>query len=133
MPSAWTSCVSVQAERGAGAGRRAHRAEHGGGVEAGFVHGLGHDGAEAADDLGAHGEAAQDGCAAEAFLLGECQHGGNDDGAGVDRAALEGVVEVLAMRGGAVDEGGAGGGESAAWAMAVAGPGSGQAARAAVT
>ena len=42
----------------------------------------------------------------EALLLGGGEHGRHDDGAGVHRAALEGVVEVLAVGGGAVDEGG---------------------------
>jgi hypothetical protein len=44
-------------------------------------------------------------------LLGGGQHRRYDDGAGVHRPALEGVVEVLAMRGGAVDEGGPSGAE----------------------
>ena len=73
---------------------------------------------------------AQDGGAIELLLLGERQHGGNDHGAGMHGAALEGVVEVLAVRGGAVDEGGAGGGERRGmrrWPSP--GPGSGQAAQ----
>ena len=36
------------------------------------------------------------------LLLGGRENGGHDDGAGMDRAALVGVVEVLAMRRGAV-------------------------------
>ena len=95
---------------------------------------FGSDQAESADGLDADGNAAQDGSAVQALLLGSGKHGRNDDGAGMHGPALEGVVEVLAMGSGAVDEGGAGGAHAfAAWPMAVAGPASGQAASAAVT
>ena len=42
--------------------------------------------------------------AGEAALLGQGEHRRHDHGAGMDRPALEGVVEILAMRGRAVDE-----------------------------
>ena len=40
--------------------------------------------------------------------LASREHRRHDHGAGMHRTALEGVVEILAVRGGAVDEGGAG-------------------------
>ena len=51
-------------------------------------------------------------CAVQMLLLGGGEHGRHDDGAGVHGPALEGVVEVLAVGRGAVDEGRAGGAEA---------------------
>ena len=42
--------------------------------------------------------------AGETVLLGRGEHRRNDHGAGVHRTAFEGVVVVLAVRGGAVAE-----------------------------
>ena len=47
------------------------------------------------------------GVAVELVALAGRQHRRHDHGAGMHRAALEGVVEILAVRRGAVDEGGA--------------------------
>ncbi len=50
------------------------------------------------------------------------EHGRHDDGAGMHRSALERVVEILAMRRGAVDEGGAGRAHAPGMADRGAGP-----------
>ena len=112
MPSALASWRAIELQRGADPGRRGHRAEHGGGMEAGLVHGLGHHQAQPADGLDADGDAEQRLLPVQALLLGGGEDGRHDDGAGVHGPALEGVVEVLAMGGGAVDEGGAGSAEA---------------------
>ena len=97
--------AGVEPQGGADAGRRGDRAEHGGGMEAGLVHGLGGDQAQAADGLDADRDAEQHLLAVETLLLGDGEHGRHDDGTGVHGSALEGVVEVLAVGRGAVDEG----------------------------
>jgi hypothetical protein len=49
-----------QTQRGRHARRRAERAEHGGGMEAGLVHALGRHQAQAAHDFAADGDAAHE-------------------------------------------------------------------------
>src|SRR5688572_11687368 len=63
------------------------------------------DQAEPAQQLRAGNDADDKTVAAESFPLADRQHCGNDDGARMDWTTLEGVVEVLAMGGRAVDEG----------------------------
>ena len=95
----------LEPEGGADAGRRCHGAEHRRRVEARLVHRLGHHQAQPADRLHAGGDAEERGSAVEPFLLRGGEDRGYDDGARVDRAALERIVEVLSVRRGAVDEG----------------------------
>ena len=94
----------VEPERGRDAGRRAHRAEHRGRVEARLVHGLRHHGAETAQHLDANRDALQRRRAIRIMPLARGKHRRHDHRAGVHRPALEGVVEILAMRGGAVHQ-----------------------------
>ena len=63
---------------------------------------------EPAHTLGADRDAEQRRGAVRSVALAGRQHRRHHHRAGMHRAALEGVVEILAMRGGAVDEGGAG-------------------------
>ncbi len=99
--------LGVETERRADAGRRAHHAENRGRMEAGLVHRLRHHGAQPAHDLGADRNAEQRGLAVRPVALAGRQHGRHDHRAGMNRPAFEGVVEILAMRRRAVDEGGA--------------------------
>ena len=101
--------LCVQAERGADAGGGAHGAEDRGRMEAGFVHGLRHHRRQPAHHLAADGDADERGLAVRPVALAGRQHRRHDHRAGMHRAAFEGVVEILAMRGRAIDEGGAGG------------------------
>jgi hypothetical protein len=72
------------------------------------MHAHGRDQAQATDCLGPHRDALEHGKAIGSEFLRNCQHRGHDDRARVHRPAFEGVVEILAMRGGAVDERAAG-------------------------
>src|SRR5262249_819827 len=97
----------IELERGADGGRRRHGAEHGGGMKAGLVHPLASTDAQppptpaGARDRGrARGPGGR-------RARGAWRPRRHDDGAGMDWTAFEGIVEILAMRGGAVDEGGA--------------------------
>ncbi len=74
--------------------------------------------------LGADRDAEQRRGAVRPVALAGRQHRRHDHRAGMHRAALEGVVEILAMRRGAVDEGGAGALSVRAWPIAVHGPSS---------
>ena len=103
----------VKAQRRADAGRGAHRAENRRRVKARLVHRLRHHHAEPAQHLAAHRDPDQRHAAVRIVPFARGQHGGHDDGAGMDGAALERVVEILAMRRGAVDEGGARGSQRA--------------------
>ena len=71
-------------------------------MEACLVHALGRHQAQAAHDFAADGDAAHGVAAGEAVLLRGGEQRRDDHRAGVHRAALEGVVVILAMRGGAV-------------------------------
>ena len=51
----------------------------------------------------AHRDSPQDVNSAEPLGLGHCKHGWNDNRARMHRASFERVVEILAMRRGAVD------------------------------
>jgi hypothetical protein len=61
------------------------------------------------------------------------EHRRHHDRAGMHRPALEGVVEILAMRGRAVHQRGARGAQVRAWPIAVHGPSSSQPASVAAT
>ena len=111
MPSASVSCLAIEPERRADAGGRGHGAEHGRRVEARLVHRLRHDQAQPANRFHADGNAEKRRGARKLLLLGGGKHSRHDDGARMHRPALEGVVEVLAMGGRAVDERRAGGAE----------------------
>ena len=74
-------------------------------MEARLVHHLRRDQAEPAHDLDADRDAFERGLAAKAVSLADRQHRRNDHRAGMHRPALERVVEILAMRRGAVAEG----------------------------
>ena len=73
-------------------------------MEAGVVRRHRRHQAEPAQQLRPGDDADEQAVAAEPFPLARGEHRGDDDGAGMDRPALERVVEVLAVRGGAVDE-----------------------------
>ena len=107
MPSA--DAIAAGGSRSAAPTRagRGERAEHRRRMEARLVRRHRRDQAEAAQQLDAGGDADEQPVAAEPFALAGGQHGGHDDRAGMHRTALEGVVVVLAVRGGAVDERGA--------------------------
>ena len=98
---------------GADAGRGAHRAEHGGGMKSGFVGERRRNERQPAHRLDADSEAEQRRFAVAAVALAGREHRRHDDGAGMDRAALERIVEILAVDGGAVDERRGGGGQRA--------------------
>ena len=105
MPNASTICCRSRRSALADGGRRPHRAEHRGRVEARLVHHLRRNQAEPAHHL----DADRDACAAQpcrraAVSLADRQHRRHDHRAGVHRPALERVVEILAVRRGAVDE-----------------------------
>ena len=108
MPSASTVCFSVELQRRRDAGGSPHRAEHRGRMEARLVHGLRHHEAEPAQHLDADRDAAQRRRAVRIVPLAGRQHRRNDNRAGMHRPALESVVEILAVRGRAVDQRGAG-------------------------
>ena len=95
-------------ERGADPGGRRHGAEHRGWMEAGAVHRFGGHEAQPAQELDADRDADERRGTLRAMPLAGGEHRRHDDGAGVHRAAFERVVEILAMRRGAVDEGDAG-------------------------
>jgi hypothetical protein len=95
----------VEAKRGADAGGCTHRTEHGGRMKARLVHGFRHDQAEAAKDFGADGNPCQRHPAIGIVPLAGRQHRRHDHGTGMHRPALKRVIKILAMRGGAVDEG----------------------------
>ena len=97
----------VEAERRADTGGRAHRAEDRGRMKAGLVDGLRHHEAQPAQHFGADRDPDQRHPAVGVMPLAGREHRRHDHGAGMHRPALERVVKVLAMRGGAVDEGGA--------------------------
>ncbi len=102
MPSALYPLRVVETKRGRHASGGAERAEHRGGVKSSLVHALGRDQTQAAHHFAAHREPARHVAARDVVLLGGGKQGRNDDRAGVHRTAFEGVVVVLAVRGGAV-------------------------------
>jgi hypothetical protein len=76
-------------------------------MKAGLVHGFRHDETEAAKNFGADGNALQRHAAVGIVPLASRQHRRHDHRTGMYRPALEGVVKILAMSRGAVDESGA--------------------------
>jgi hypothetical protein len=96
--------LRVQSQRRRDTGGGAERAEHRGRMEAGLVHPLRRDEAHPAHNLAADGDAADRIGAREKLALGDREHGRNDDGARMNRAAFERIVVVLAMCGGAVGQ-----------------------------
>ncbi len=95
----------VEAERGADARGGTHGAEDRGRVKTGLVDGLRDHEAQPAQNFGADGDADQRHAAIGIMLFACSQDRRHDHRAGMHRAALEGIVEILAMRRGAVDEG----------------------------
>src|SRR5262245_11924929 len=116
----------VQAQRGTHASCRSHRAEDGCRMEPGLVNGLGNDRAQTAHDFSAHRSSKKRGTTVRLVALTHCQHRRHNHCTGVDGAALERIVKVLAMGRGAIDEGSAGSTEAArmadgrAWPLVVA-------------
>ena len=116
----------IEAKRCADAGGRAHRAEDRGRMEARLVDGLRHHEAQPAQHFGADRDPDQRHAAVGIVPLAGGEHRRHDHRAGMHRAAFKRVVEILAMRGGAVDEGGARRSQRArvtdrrAWAVIVA-------------
>ena len=108
MPQRVDELLRRQAQRRADAGGGRDGAQHRGRMEARLVDGLGHDQAEPAHRLDADGDAVERIRAGDAVALGDRQHGRHDDDAGMHRTAFEGVVEILAMRGKAVQQRGTG-------------------------
>ncbi len=101
------SLPRIEAEGRADTSGRAHRTEHGGGVKACFVDSLRHHETETAQHFGADRDPDQRHPPVRIVPLAGRQHRRHDHGAGMHRAALKRVVEVLAMRRDAVDKGGA--------------------------
>ena len=97
----------VEAECCADTGGRAHRAEDRCRVETGLVDGLRHHETQPAQHFGADGDPDQRHAAVRIMPFAGGEHRRHDHGSGMDRAALKSVVEILAMRGRPVDEGGA--------------------------
>ncbi len=74
-------------------------------MKACFMHRLRDDEAQSAENFDADRDAGESRRAIGAVPLAGRKHGWNDDGAGMHGPALEGVVEIFAMRGSAVHEG----------------------------
>ena len=94
----------IEFQRRADTGRGAHGAEHRGRMKAGFVGKRRRHGAEPAHGLDADGDAEKRRVAIQIVPLAGRQHRRHDDRTGMDWAALEGVVEILAVDRGAVDQ-----------------------------
>ena len=103
MPSAEAKAASPSRSAGRDRRRRAHRAEHRRRMEARRVDHLRRDEAQPARQLAADRDPGEQVRARQPVPLGGGQHGGHDHRAGMHRPALERVVIVLAMGGGAVD------------------------------
>src|SRR5207248_3403270 len=97
-----------QAQRGRHTGGGAERSEHRGRMETGLVNAHGSDEARAAHELDAYRDAGERVHALQLVSFRHRQYGRHDHRTGVHRAAFERVVEILAVRGRAVDERGAG-------------------------
>ncbi len=91
-------------------------------MKARLVGRLRRDEAQAAHELGADRDAPHYGLSGQPALLRGREHRRHDHGSRVDRTAFEGVVEIFAVRGGTVHEGGAGGVERASVANSGAAP-----------
>ena len=102
-----------QLQRGGDTARGGNGADHRGGVKAGGMDRARRHQAQPAHQFGADDDATQQGRPAQAFAFAGGQDGRHDHGAGMNRAAFEGVVVVLAVRGGAVDQRGIEGTEAA--------------------
>ena len=113
MPSASTNCGGVKFQRRADAGCGAHGAEHGGRMKARFVGECRRHGAEPAHGFDADGDAKQRRASVEIVPLAGRQHRRHDHRAGMNRAAFERVVKILAVDRGAVDQRCCGGGKRA--------------------
>ena len=106
--------VEPQQPRAGGGG--ADRADGGGGVPAAVAMHRVHPLADPAEDLQAGDIGVEAGPAGGAFLLGQREDGGDEDGAGMGLGGIEIVVEVERVGGGAVDQGRPGRGEAGAHA-----------------
>ena len=91
-------------QRRADAGRGAHGAEHGSRMKARFVGERRRHGAQPAHSLNADGNAEKRGTSIQGVPLTSRQHRRDDDRAGMNRTALECVVEIFAMDRRAVDQ-----------------------------
>jgi hypothetical protein len=92
----------VQVQGSTDPGRGSDRAKHRRRMESRLVDALGRDVTQAAHDFAADGDADPDVAARQAMLLGGREKGGHDDGAGMGRSAFIRVIEIVAMRRGAV-------------------------------
>ena len=106
-PSASTGWPASSFMAAHDAGYRGDRAEHAGRVKPGLVNEPRCNKAQAADGLDPDADAEKRRAPIEAETLGSSQDRWDYHGAGMHGAALERVVEILAMRGDAVDECGA--------------------------
>ena len=100
-------------ERGADAGGGANGAEHRGRMKSGFVRERRRDQTQAAHGFDADGDAEKHRLPVALVPFAGGQHRRHDHRAGMDRATFEGVVEILAMDRGAVDQSRCGGGQRA--------------------
>src|SRR5581483_6603436 len=89
----------IEPERRADTGRSPHRAEDRGRMEAGFMHRFWYDDAQPAEYFGTDCDPAQRRASVRAVPFAGGQHSRHDDGPGMHRSALKGVVEILAMHG----------------------------------
>jgi hypothetical protein len=103
--------LRIEAERRADPGRRAHRAEDRSRVKARLVNGLRHHETQAAQHLGADRDPDLGHAPIRIMPFAGGEHRRHDHRAGMHRAALERIVEILAMGGSAVDQGSAGRGQ----------------------
>ena len=88
----------IETQRRGYARRRAERAEHRGRMKPRLVHALGRHQAQTAHELTTDRDATSCAAPRETVLLGRGEHSRDDHRAGVHRAALEGIVVVLAVR-----------------------------------
>ena len=100
--------LAVETERCTDARGRPHRAEDRRWMKARFVNRLRHDETQPAQHFCADRDPDQRHSAIRIVPLAGREHRRHDHGAGMHRAALERVVEILAMRSRAVDKGSAG-------------------------
>ena len=99
--------AGVETKRSANAGRRAHRTKNRRRMKTRLVDGLRHHEAQSAQHFGADRNSDQGHPPVGIVPFAGGKHRRHDHRAGMHRAAFERVVEILAMRSSAIDEGGA--------------------------
>ena len=104
VPSASTIWRAIKLQRRADTGGSSHGAEHRGRMKAGLVGERRRDRTEPAHRFDTDSDAEQRGAAVEIVPLTGRQHRRHHHRAGMDRAALERIVEILAMDRRAVDQ-----------------------------